>query len=84
MGTTLEVKPEIAEKLRCLAKAQKVSVDELLTVYIPGLTPAEAEKNGRSAEDRVRAFDDWIKSFPTNTPPLSDEAISRESLYGNR
>ena len=84
MGTALEVKPEIAEKLRLLAEAQKLSVDELLTVYIPGLTPADVERNGRSAEDRIQAFDEWVKSFPTNTPPLSDEAISRESLYGNR
>ena len=35
------------------------------------------------AAERVRALREWAASHPI-TPPLSDEAISRESLYGDR
>jgi hypothetical protein len=35
------------------------------------------------ASERVRALREWAESHPI-TPPLSDDAISRESLYGDR
>jgi len=37
-----------------------------------------------SKEERKRALREWIDSFPTDTPVLSDEAISRESIYADR
>jgi hypothetical protein len=41
----------------------------------PALTPAE----------RLAAFRAWVDSHEQkNSPPLSDEAISRESIYGKR
>lgn len=35
-------------------------------------------------EEWIKAFREWAESHPRNTPPLSDEAISRESIYGER
>jgi len=43
--------------------------------------PQQATLTG---EEWQKAFDAWISSHPTETPPLSDEAISRDSIYGNR
>ena len=40
--------------------------------------------NTLSAEEWSRAFHAWADSHPTDTPLLSDEAISRESIYGDR
>jgi hypothetical protein len=37
-----------------------------------------------SPHERAKAFREWAKSHPHNTPLLSDEAISRESIYGER
>jgi hypothetical protein len=37
-----------------------------------------------SAEEWLREFHTWVHSHPTTTPLLSDEAISRESVYGTR
>lgn len=37
-----------------------------------------------SVEERKKALRAWIDSFPTDTPLLSDEAISRESIYADR
>ena len=37
-----------------------------------------------SPEERAKAFQDWANSHRLDTPILSDEAISRESIYGDR
>ena len=37
-----------------------------------------------SAEEWSRQLHAWIHSHPTDTPVLSDEAISRESIYEGR
>lgn len=84
MRTALEVESETAEMLRQLAKAQNISIDQLLSAYIPGLAPKEPHQNGAEVEDKVRAFEEWAASFPSNNPPLSDEAISRDSIYPDR
>lgn len=34
--------------------------------------------------ERAKAFREWAESHPPNQPYLSDEAISRESIYGER
>lgn len=79
MGTMIEVKPETAKKLHSLAAGKGVSVDELLRVYVLGLT---ANGNLTSSQaDKVDSFIEWAKNHPTNTPLLSDEAVSRRSFY---
>jgi hypothetical protein len=35
-------------------------------------------------QEWVRAFKEWAASHDSNSPCLSDEAISRESIYGER
>jgi hypothetical protein len=35
-------------------------------------------------EEWVRQFDTWVASHDRTTPLLSDEAISRESIYPDR
>jgi hypothetical protein len=82
MRATLDIDEKIAEKLRELAVAEGVSVDQLLATYIPGLRLANG--NGNGAEDTVSAFENWAESFPQNAPLLSNEAISRASIYGDR
>jgi hypothetical protein len=80
MRTALEVKAETAKKLRSMAKEKNVSLDELLFAHIPGLASGEPS-NGGTPAGQVRAFNQWVKSFPKNSAPLSDQAISRESIY---
>jgi hypothetical protein len=83
MRTALEVKPETAKKLRSIAKEKNVSLDELLSAHIPELASAGIPQNGKGA-DKVKAFDQWVRSFPKSSSPLSDEAISRGSIYPDR
>jgi hypothetical protein len=35
-------------------------------------------------EEKAQVFLNWANSHRLNTPILSDEAISRESIYGDR
>jgi hypothetical protein len=35
-------------------------------------------------EEWVRQFDTWVDSHDRTTPLLSDEAVSRESIYPDR
>jgi hypothetical protein len=81
MSATLDIKPETAEKLGVIARSLNVSVDDLLRTYVPGFV-SEPKTNG--VADVVRAFDDWEEAFGSDAPPLSDEAISRSTIYGSR
>lgn len=79
MIATIEINSETAKKLLSIAQSKGVSVDELLSVYVPGLAA-----NGSlsiSQADKVDSFIEWAKNHPTNTPPLSDDAVSRRSIY---
>lgn len=45
----------------------------------------ESEKEPATPKERSRAFREWVESHTgLNAPLLSDEAISRESIYGER
>ncbi len=48
------------------------------------LQAASPAANTLSAEEWSKAFQAWVDSHSTETPLLSDEAISRESIYGDR
>ena len=78
MRTKLDVDEKTAAKLRELAAARGVSVDQVLATYVPGLRPSEA---GNDANDPLAAFEQWADSFTEDSPALSDEAVSRRSIY---
>ncbi len=83
MNATIEVNSEIAKKLLLLAKSKGVSVDELLLVHVPGLN-----SNGSIATspnmDKLGEYRAWVNQFSTVGAGLSDEAISRASMYPDR
>jgi len=45
---------------------------------------AQQASNPLPPDEWMRKFRAWTHSFPTTTPLLSDKAISRESIYGDR
>jgi hypothetical protein len=83
MRTMVEMDSNTATRLRKLAEARHISVEELIAAHVPGLSPAESDVNG-SGEEKVRAFEEWVSDFPNGRPPLSDEAVSRASIYRDR
>lgn len=88
MTLTIELPPELDERLQEEAGregytaeeyARKLLEERLLTVDgSPSVTSA-------SREERLSAYQGWVNSHAgNNAPPLSDEAISRESIYRER
>jgi hypothetical protein len=83
LTVTLNLNPEVEKSLFALAQARGLSLSEYLqeiAVREAAHFPALAATSG---EDRARAFLEWAESFP-DTPPLSDDAISRASMYPDR
>lgn len=68
------------------ARARGVSPDALLCNAMKEfLAKTEARllaEPQMSPQERASAFAEWARSH-RQTPPLSDEAISRESIYGD-
>jgi hypothetical protein len=82
MSSTLELDSDTVAKLQDLAKSKSLSIEDLLKAYVPGLA-ADLPEPKRSPEEILRALDEWIAELP-DMPGLSDEAISRESIYSDR
>jgi hypothetical protein len=82
MTVTIELPPEVESSLVAQAEAWGLPlaqyVEYLLREQVPLHTHAAL-----SPAERAAAWRESVKGLP-NTPPLSDEAISRESIYGDR
>jgi hypothetical protein len=84
MLTMLEVEPEVASKIKARARERGVSVDVYLRELIDQKEAESNTSNGLSSQEQVRLLREWASSHSTNTPVLSDEAISREDIYSDR
>lgn len=79
---SLNLRPDLEERLQGLAAADGVSLEAFLQHLVE-------ERAGVGARSRLSAgewsheFEEWADSFP-NAPPIPDEALSRESLYPDR
>jgi hypothetical protein len=81
MLTMLEVEPELASKIQARARERGVSVDVYLRELIDEKETESEGSNGLSSQERVALLRQWASGHSSNTPLLSDDAISRESVY---
>ena len=72
MTVTIELPPEVEASLVAQAQARGVPLPQ----YVSDLLRRQV----LSPEERAAAWRESVKDLP-HTPPLLDEAISRESLY---
>ena len=84
MPTMLEVEPEVAPKIQARARERGVSVDVYLQELIEQKGTESERSNGLSSQERVRLLREWASVHSTNSPLLSDDAISRKNIYGGR
>ena len=85
MTVTLELKPEVEERIIAEAKARGLSVEDYIQQELEAkvLTPERAEQ--LPYEEWLQKWNEWLGSHDyIKAPPLSDEAISRESIYRER
>ncbi len=80
MNVTIDLKPEMEASLSALAAAQGVDLAKLVEQLLENQLPSTAAP--MSVAERIAA---WraIPNLPSR-PPLSDEAMSRESIYDAR
>ena len=82
MTVTLNLKPEIEAGLVTQAQASGMTVEEYLLSVVEGVVLPATQK-ALPEEERATAFEAWSASHRP-TPPLSDYAVSRASMYDGR
>ena len=80
---TITLRPELQEELAARARAEGLSTEEFINRELERLVIASAHPMaGLTPEERVRRWDECVKSHDyIKAPPLSDYAVSRESIY---
>jgi hypothetical protein len=83
MTATLEFSPESEAALKAQAQARGLTLEqrlmELAGEHVPPASIARLQRTNPG--EWARQFDEWINSHDPNLPVLSDEAMSRESIY---
>ena len=82
MTVSLNFKPEIEAELLAKAQTSGMTVEQYLLSVVEELLLAEPEE-ASSPEERATAYEAWSAKHRL-TPPLSDEAVSREAMYKGR
>ena len=78
---TVTLKPDLEEELTVRAKAKGLTTEEFVNRVLERLVAQEKPAAELSAEERARILEDWIANHSVGGPPLSDYAVSRESIY---
>lgn len=87
MTITLDLTSETEIRLIAHATTQGMSVENYLKSLVENTLATEAEQpfyKTATTEEWIDAFVDWANNHEVKAPPLSDEAISRESIYRER
>lgn len=86
MTVTLELNPETEERIKQKAAQRGPTVEAFIESVIDADVNRQSDQSFQetaTAEEWERALKSWISNFPEH-PVLSDEAISRESIYRER
>jgi hypothetical protein len=87
-----DLTPELAKEILAAAAAHGVSVEEFLESVVSNqqnsspASPQDATDDEHfqltaTPEEWSRALREWADSHTSDAPPLSDYAVSRESIY---
>ena len=87
MTVTIELSPEKEAALKAQAEARGLTIQQWL-LQLADLQAAEsasiAHLQKTDPKEWGRRFQAWAESHDPNLPVLSDEAMSRESIYPDR
>jgi len=83
---TIDLSLEKEAKLKAYAEAKGLSLEQWLVQlaeqHVSHESIAHLQKS--DPEEGARRFHDWAESHDRTTPLLSDEMISRDSIYPDR
>jgi hypothetical protein len=80
MSITLKLKPEIEAQLIAQAAQRGVSIEQLLETAIGMFVDANRSEQPIAPQEKAARFSQWARNHAV-TAPLSDTAVSRESIY---
>ncbi len=86
---TIQLKPEQERAIGAAIQAGLIrTADDVVDVGLEAiqrqLDARDASPTSMSREQWLEEFRAWVHSHSTATTPLSDQAISREFIYGTR
>ena len=81
---TVTLKPDLEEELKARADAEGLSTEEFVNRELEKLVASTPQSSKLAPEERARLWREWLASHSVGGPPLSDYAVSRESIYGER
>jgi hypothetical protein len=80
MTITLELPPDLEASLRAAAEERHLSVEEIVKAYLSDFGPIRPRQD--TPPDQIdRGFEEAADFIPEGIRPLSDESISRETIY---
>ena len=81
---TVTLKPDLEEELTARAQAEGLSTEEFVNRELEKLVASAGSRPTLTSEERAKLWEDWIENHSVGGPPLSDYAVSRESIYKER
>ena len=82
MTVTLNLPPDVEQALLAEAHARGLSLDALVHDKLTS-DRSITQPSGFSTEGKKRKFEEWVASHRDITVVLPDEAMERESIYGD-
>lgn len=82
---TVTLKPDLEEELAERAKAEGLTTEEFVNRELERMLASSKDRANLTPTEKVRRWHEWLDSHDhIQAPTLSDEAISRESIYSER
>lgn len=81
MTMKLELTPDVQARLLVQARQSGLSLEAFAEKVLREKSGAEEPERG--ADKRLRLFQDWVASHEGNSAILADDAMERESIYGD-
>ena len=84
MTVTIELTSEEAEKVQFQADRNGVDIGEYFRQMLHRQPLREKSlQETLSPDEWIRVSHEWLDTLPKNLPVLTDEEMSRESIYGD-
>jgi hypothetical protein len=78
---TVTLKPDLEEELAARAKAEGLTTEEFVTRELEKIVAKQPKPSDLSPQERARLWLEFTEKHAVGGPPLSDYAVSRESIY---
>jgi hypothetical protein len=78
---TVTLKPDLEEELMARARSEGLSIDDFVNRELERVVASSPGGPTLTPEERVRRWHEFVTQYSVGGPPLSDYAVSRESIY---